>query len=81
VSEPGHPGSSFRMDCKPMNGRYLDPDRFLAEAPVVEGSWWPRWAAWLGERSGAATALPPMGAAHAGQPPFGDAPGTYVFQE
>ena len=81
VSEPGHPGSSFRIDCKPMNGRYLDPDRFLAEAPVAEGSWWPRWAAWLGERSGAATALPPMGAAPVGQPVLGDAPGTYVFQE
>ncbi len=80
VSEPGHAGHAFRITTKPANGRYLDPERFLAEARPADGSWWPRWAAWLGERSGTATKmLPPMGMP--GQPPVGDAPGTYIFEQ
>jgi len=81
VSEPGHAGRSFRINTKAANGHHLDPERFLAEAPVADGSWWLRWAAWLGEHSGAAAALPPLGAAQAGYPPLGDAPGSYVFQQ
>ena len=79
VSEPGHAGRSFRVNTKRVNAHYLDPERFLAEARRTDGSWWPQWVAWLGERSGAATNLPPMGIP--GQPQLGDAPGTYVFQQ
>ena len=79
VSEPGHAGRSFRISTRKTNQRYLDPERFLAEAPRQDGSWWPQWAAWLGDRSGALTTLPPMGAAQAGYPPLGDAPGAYVL--
>jgi len=80
VSEPGHAGRSFRVNIKRANGHYFDPERFLNEARRIEGSWWPQWIAWLGEHSGAATTLPPMGAAQAGLPVLGDAPGSYVFQ-
>ena len=79
VSEPSHPGRSFRVHTRKPNGHYLDPERFLAEARRADGSWWPQWLAWLGERSGAATGLPAMG--FPDQAPLGDAPGTYVFQQ
>jgi polyhydroxyalkanoate synthase len=78
VSEPGHAGRNFRVGVKKTNGHYLDPDRFLAEASRKDGSWWPQWIAWLGERSGALTAPPFMGAPQAGYPPLADAPGEYV---
>jgi poly[(R)-3-hydroxyalkanoate] polymerase subunit PhaC len=80
VSEPGHPGRRFRINTKRANAHYLDPERFLAEARPAEGSWWPHWAAWLGECSGRATPkLPPIGLPD--QPPVCDAPGTYVFDQ
>jgi polyhydroxyalkanoate synthase subunit PhaC len=81
VSEPGHPGRSFRIGIKRADQRYLAPDRFLADAERKDGSWWPQWIAWLGDRSGAPTALPPMGAQQAGYPPLADAPGAYVLMQ
>lgn len=40
----------------------------------VEGSWWPRWSAWLrGHSDGEATARNLVDG-------LGDAPGTYVFE-
>ncbi len=80
VSEPGHARRSFRINAKRANGRHLDSERFLAAAHPIDGSWWPRWAAWLGEHSGPATkAVPPMGTTS--QPPLGEAPGTYVLEQ
>ena len=81
VSEPGHPGRSFRVRTKQADQHYLDPERYLAEAQRKEGSWWPEWIAWLGERSGAPTGPPPMGAAQAGERPLVEAPGTYVLMQ
>ena len=81
VSEPGHPGCSFRVSTKRPNEHYLDPDGFYAEAPQQDGSWWPEWVAWLADRSGALTAVPAMGAPQAGYPPLGDAPGAYVLEQ
>ena len=74
VSEVGHPGRSFQSMTRPAEGRYIDPDTWLAMAPRKEGSWWPQWASWLAARSGEAVAPLPMGSALA------DAPGTYVRQ-
>jgi polyhydroxyalkanoate synthase subunit PhaC len=79
VSEPGHPGRSFRVNTKTISDHYLDPERFLAEVPRQDGSWWPQWTAWLSERSGPPAALPPMGAPQAGYPPLEDAPGAFVL--
>ena len=81
VSEPGHRGRSFRVNTKTVNQRYLDPERFLNEAPRKEGSWWPDWLAWLNGHSSDFAALPSMGAPQAGYPSLGNAPGTYVFIE
>ena len=52
-------------------------DRWLDDATKVAGSWWPRWAEWLGERSGAEVAAPtePGDAEHT---PIEAAPGSYV---
>jgi polyhydroxyalkanoate synthase subunit PhaC len=79
VSELGHAGRSFRVNTKTISDHYLDPERFLAEVPRQDGSWWPEWTAWLGERSGLPAALPPMGAPQAGYLPLEDAPGAFVL--
>ncbi|HXQ82906.1 MAG TPA: alpha/beta fold hydrolase [Xanthobacteraceae bacterium] len=81
VSEPGHAGRSFRASTQLASHHYLDPDRFLTEAQRNTGSWWPEWIAWLGDRSGASIAPPPIGGTQLGYPPLCDAPGVYVFQD
>jgi polyhydroxyalkanoate synthase subunit PhaC len=69
VSEMGCAGDrSFRVRKHGPKDHYLDPDRFLIEAPQKEGSWWPEWVSWLEQHSGASTAPPPMGAQQAGLP-------------
>ena len=79
VSEPDHPGRSFRVATR--NRHHLDPDRFLTEARRKDGSWWPEWIAWLERHSGTPAAPPAMGAAQAGYPPLADAPGSYVLMQ
>jgi polyhydroxyalkanoate synthase len=79
VSEPGHDHSSFQVMTK-TDDRYIDPERYLKEAPRKNGSWWPEWAAWLAKKSDAPVVPPPMGVAAAGHAPLCDAPGTYVLQ-
>jgi polyhydroxyalkanoate synthase len=78
VSEPGHSGRRFRISNKPHGGAYVDPQVWAAETPARTGSWWPAWAQWLADQSGAPVAPPAMGVpAYAA---IGDAPGTYVLQ-
>ena len=81
ISEPGHLGRGFRVNTKKIDDHYLDPERFVTEAPRKDGSWWPEWVRWLEERSGTPTTLPAMGAAQAGYPVLGDAPGIYVLED
>ncbi|MGQ7791731.1 PHA/PHB synthase family protein [Faunimonas sp. B44] len=78
VSPPDHPRRSYRVLTNHHGERYVDPDIWLESAPRREGSWWPEWVDWLGQRSGPPVPPPPMGAK--GHPPLCDAPGTYVFQ-
>jgi polyhydroxyalkanoate synthase len=78
VSEPGHPGRSFQVMTKAADGQYVDPETYLSEAPRTDGSWWPEWLPWLAKHSGAPSSPPPMGMA--GNPLYGDAPGSYVLQ-
>jgi polyhydroxyalkanoate synthase subunit PhaC len=78
VSEPGHPYRHFRVGTRPAESPYVDPDAWVADAGVKEGSWWPEWAAWLRTYSGADVDPPKLGAAAAGYAPLCDAPGTYV---
>ncbi|HEY6993244.1 MAG TPA: alpha/beta fold hydrolase [Xanthobacteraceae bacterium] len=81
VSEPGRDRRSFQVMTKTAADRYVDPSAWLMQAPPKQGSWWPEWAAWLDARSGGPVAPPGVGAAAAGYPPLGDAPGSYVLQE
>jgi polyhydroxyalkanoate synthase subunit PhaC len=80
VSEPGHPGRHYRVTSRKPDHSYIDPAVWMADTPAREGSWWPVWAAWLAQRSGAPVPPPPMGNAEAGYAPLGAAPGTYVLQ-
>ncbi len=74
----GGNGRHHRIATRAHHDRYRDPETWLAATPRREGSWWPAWTAWLAERSGAAAAPPPMGAAERGFPAMEPAPGTYV---
>ena len=80
VSEPGHPGRSYRVAAKKAGDRYLDPEHYLIMARRKDGSWWPEWVAWLNSRSGAPTRPPPLGTSSSDLALLADAPGTYVLQ-
>ncbi len=81
ISEPGHRGRHYRIQTLYEGDNYIPPDRWAAQAPCRDGSWWPAWAEWLAERAaGPQVDPPPMGAADGGYPPLEDAPGTYVYQ-
>jgi len=80
VSEIGHPGRSYQVMTKPADGHFTDPDAWQKAAPRKDGSWWPEWAAWLDQHSGAfidAERFDDPGRAAAS---LGPAPGTYVLQ-
>ena len=75
VNPPSNPKSTFQVAPETP----ADPERWLASAEKVKGSWWPDYMAWLGERSGDEVPAPEElgSAAH---PPLGDAPGSYVHE-
>jgi poly[(R)-3-hydroxyalkanoate] polymerase subunit PhaC len=79
VSDLGRAGRSFRVLTKVARDRYLDPDIWEKTAVRKEGSWWPEWVSWLEDHSGTLAPPPSLGAAEAGYPPLGRAPGSYVF--
>jgi polyhydroxyalkanoate synthase len=81
VSEPGHPGRSYRLGTRKERDTYIDPGSWTSRTPGKEGSWWEAWESWLKKRSGNKTRPPSMGAARKGYAPLGDAPGRYVIQE
>jgi polyhydroxyalkanoate synthase len=83
VSPPGHPRRHYQLLTTPAftgqaNARN-DPDRWLAEAPREQGSWWPAWHEWLRARSDDPVKPPRMGL-H-GKRPMVDAPGRYVLEK
>jgi polyhydroxyalkanoate synthase subunit PhaC len=80
VNPPGVPGRSYQVLTQGTPDNYLAPDAWLESAPAHEGSWWPCWELWLGERSGKPVAPPAMGAHAQGVTPLCAAPGTYVLQ-
>jgi len=81
VSEPGGRNRGYQVMTRPYDGKYLDPDAFLAEAARKDGSWWTEWVQWLKSRSGEPGPPPALGAPDAGYAVLGDAPGTYVLQK
>jgi polyhydroxyalkanoate synthase len=74
VSPTDGNGRHYRSAARLAAGAYVDPDTWLSTTTVRQGSWWPEFAAWLSDRSGAPTAAPPMGAS------LGEAPGSYVLE-
>jgi polyhydroxyalkanoate synthase subunit PhaC len=80
VSEPGHPRRSYQISTQQEADRYKDPDTWVREVPVEEGSWWPAWASWLRQRTTGERVPPQMGAEEKGFRPLTEAPGTYVNQ-
>lgn len=83
VSQSGHIAGIINPPSKNKYGHYTSdaplttPAEWMAGASFHAQSWWPRWGAWLAERSG-----PRIAARHpgdSGAPTFGAAPGSYVL--
>jgi polyhydroxyalkanoate synthase len=82
VSPPGRPHRRYQILTTPaFTGQAdtrNDPDRWLAEAPDKQGSWWPAWQEWLRAHSGAPIEPPRMGLPEVEG--LDDAPGRYVLE-
>lgn len=79
VSEPGRPRRSYQISTRKAGERYTDPQRWRADTPLQEGSWWTSWQKWLSEHSSERVVPPTMGGTQAsGYMPIADAPGAYV---
>ena len=82
VSQSGHVAGIVNPPSKKKYGHYHNPDlgldaaSWMQGASFTEGSWWPRWQAWLAARSGEMVkARKPGDSSH---PVLCPAPGTYV---
>ncbi|CAA9221803.1 MAG: Polyhydroxyalkanoic acid synthase [uncultured Blastococcus sp.] len=75
VNPPGNPKSTFQV----AGSTPADPQAWLDSAETVQGSWWPDFMTWLGERSGDEVAPPTI--LGGGMELLADAPGTYVFDK
>lgn len=79
VSQPGKAGRRHQIATRRPHEPYVDPDTWAERTPIVPGSWWPQWRAWLAARSSPKRVPPPaMGSPE--RPPLAPAPGTYVLQ-
>jgi polyhydroxyalkanoate synthase len=79
VSGPQHPRRRFRMHTRLPGDRFMDPETWMEQTDVQQGSWWPAWDKWLDEHTSAQVAPPAMGASRKGYKALRDAPGEYVF--
>jgi polyhydroxyalkanoate synthase len=75
VNPPGKPRARYFAGPRPGP----DPEAWLKAATEHEGSWWPRYADWLLERSGPERAAP-IALGSQQHPPLGPAPGSYVLE-
>jgi len=83
VSQSGHIAGIINPPSKGKYGHYTSdaplqgtPEDWMAGADFTQGSWWPRWGAWLDERSGGQ--IPARKIGDSGHPEICPAPGTYV---
>ncbi|MDX1780860.1 MAG: class I poly(R)-hydroxyalkanoic acid synthase [Thalassovita sp.] len=82
VSESGHIAGIVNPPSKKKYGHYTnddlsqDADGWMAGATRHDGSWWPRWEAWLRKRSG--KMVPARIPGDSTYPALAPAPGTYV---
>jgi polyhydroxyalkanoate synthase len=51
ISEPGHPGRSYKMDTRPRHGAWVAQQEWGQGLDAISGSWWPAWHDWLADRS------------------------------
>ncbi len=84
LAQSGHIAGIVNPPSKDKYGHYTNaapvagnPEDWKAGAQFHAGSWWPRWAAWLAQRSGARIAAPALGGPN--HPVLCAAPGTYVL--
>lgn len=83
MTQSGHIAGIVNPPSKKKYGHYTNPDmslsydEWLAGADFHEGSWWPRWEAWLKKRSG--KQVPARVPGTKTHPALCDAPGTYVI--
>src|SRR5262245_17417963 len=75
VNPPGNPRASYRAG----NVDEPDPAAWVESAEKSADSWWPDFAAWLGERSAKKQAAPDS-LGGAGMEPLEPAPGSYVVE-
>jgi polyhydroxyalkanoate synthase len=81
VSAPVNPKRRYRELTWKDAQTTLDPDEWMQQAVLHQGSWWPAWTAWLAAHSGPCDApLPSLGNQSAGYGIVGDAPGNYVLE-
>ena len=85
MTQTGHIAGIVNPPSKGKYGHYtndnlsLDHEDWLEGAKFHEGSWWPRWGAWLENRSdGKVDARIP---GEKGRDTLGEAPGTYVVRK
>jgi len=71
------PGPDSRSTYRVVDDAPEDPQAWLAQADMRQGSWWPDYVAWLGERSGALKAAPKTLGSRAHRA-TAKAPGSYV---
>jgi len=82
-SQSGHIAGIINPPSKKKYGHHAGPEvkgtpeEWVEAAEFSEGSWWPRWEAWLRKRSGAK--IPARIPGDSGFPALADAPGTYVI--
>ncbi|MCR8827966.1 PHA/PHB synthase family protein [Pseudosulfitobacter koreensis] len=82
MTQSGHIAGIVNPPSKKKYGHYTNTDMsgdhttWLEGAQFHEGSWWPRWGAWLKKRSG--KMIPARQPGDASHPALCDAPGTYV---
>ncbi len=82
VSQSGHVAGIVNPPSKNKYGHYTnpgplaEPDAWMAGATFNQGSWWPRWGAWLAAQSGPQVKARVPG--DSTNPILAPAPGTYV---
>jgi poly(3-hydroxyalkanoate) synthetase len=84
LSDSGHiqalvnpPAPESRRRYRVAGASPPEPDAWLDQAATRQGSWWPDYSDWLGERSGGLR-RPPRALGNRRHRPLGDAPGSYV---
>jgi polyhydroxyalkanoate synthase subunit PhaC len=82
LSQSGHIAGIVNPPSKGKYGHYVNdapmttPEAFMEGAEFHQASWWPRWGAWLAERSG--KQIPARVPGDSGVEILTPAPGTYV---